>query len=218
MQLRLRAIGVLAFVFVVLVGYFSKPAALPTQYRGLQLAKSVEEVNDKILPDRDKARIDITKALQADNFPFIPAYSSLFILVVLAALIGRIDCSWTTWLAIFAAFSISAAAQSDYLENIYTLEVLTKTSPEIVKEMYRASVAKWVLSFATILLLTPSFLWQHRWIRMIGCLYLCSTFFGFAGLIVYRPALQWAFIPLGIALLLSAAVFTFCSRKFLNGS
>jgi hypothetical protein len=51
MELLVRATGIIVFLLVGLIGYFSKVAKLPETYQGLQLATLVKEV-DEIIEDR----------------------------------------------------------------------------------------------------------------------------------------------------------------------
>jgi len=158
--------------------------------------------------------------MDADNSRLIPLYWLLFI--VIALILARQNSSLASRFAVAASLSITAAAGLDYLENFRTLEVVqailnNSASDELVGGMRLASLGKWLFFFLTMGLLAPTFFWRIDWIQLVGYLYLAAFFLGWTGLF-YPPAIQWAFMPLILALPLSAFIFAFWPVSFLKGN
>ncbi len=227
MEQIVRSIGVVTFAMIGIVFWMGisfriKPTKLSDGFRNpglaLQLVHSRDEVEGIIGKPGDSRREVLKNSLKAD-FVLIVAYWLLFVLT--GTLLGMRDLRWTVLLAVAAGLCATAAAAFDILENLRLFTVLDATldttTQSMVDGVRHASLSKWSFFFVTVGLLASTFLWRHDWIVLIGYLYLCAFIVGFAGLLVYHPAIQWAFVPLGMGLLLLAFLFTFWPGKFLQG-
>lgn len=228
MEQMIRWTGVLAFVVIGIsvwlgIGFPVEPKKLPKGFRSpilaLELATSPADVRGIVGDVGDPRRVTMRASLKADFF-FIGAYWVLF--VAMAVLLARRDFSWAKWLAVAAGCCATAAAGFDILENFYIFRLLdttlAKMTQGILDSMSRATLIKWTLVFGTTALLAPMFLWRQDWIVWIGYLYVLTFVIGLIGLLVYRPAIEWATsYPMGLGLITLAFLFTFWPRKFLQG-
>lgn len=222
MEYLVRAIGILILLLVSVIGYFGKQAQLPESYRGLQVAKSVDEVSNILKGQSSRALNDAKTRLEVDNFPLIPSYWLLFVAV--AFLLAQQDLSWATWLAVAAGLSITVAAGFDYLENYRALKILEtpNITPPMVHGMHLASIAKWSFIFATVGMLASTFLWRPDSLGLIGYLILIAFVVGCAGTLDYsyyhHPFINnLALLPLLAGLVLLAFLSTFWPEKILRG-
>ncbi|MFQ5684305.1 MAG: hypothetical protein ACE5HC_13675 [Candidatus Binatia bacterium] len=153
----------------------------------------------------DENREKVRGSLHADFF-LIAAYWLLF--GSMGFLLARRPEKWAMWLAIAAGICITAAASLDIVENLRTLRVLdlplAKTTDDMARMIRSAALLKWGLLFVTFALLAPAFFQGWTWQGAIGPLFLIAAGCGLVGLCCYRPAIEWAFVPLSIGLLLAA--------------
>jgi hypothetical protein len=166
------------------------PRGIPNPVVALQMARSVDEVDD-VLGEAPGADREAMRVKQYIDFGFIAAYTGLY--VALAEM-------FRTRLAMVAALCGIAAAIFDVIENFAILRIvdvpLRQTTQAMVDAIRHPSLAKWTLAFIATTLFAILFLGSKRiGMRAIGALNLASAALGFYGL--YDNAfLIWSGIPL----------------------
>jgi hypothetical protein len=128
----------------------------------LQFVRSVEEV-DWILGDAPSPDREVMRIKQKIDFAFIGAYSAL--LVTLALIVRRLG-GWKQATGIAAGICGIATGVFDVIENRAILNILDvplrNTTPAMLNAIRQASVVKWSLAAATLILLSSYFVPSRR--------------------------------------------------------
>ena len=177
------ALAILTFVlFVLLQGkpYFTNasrpPRGIPDSEAAIQVAQSVEEIDD-ILGDAPSPDREVMRFKQYLDLGFFASHTAL--LMVLAIMLAR----GGTWerVAASAAMAIAVAAVVfNVLQDLAILRILDvpliATTPGMINAIRRASAAKWALA-ALALALMAGLLWKKGgWFsRLTGVLLLLTA-------------------------------------------
>ena len=161
------ALAVLAFVFFVLLQgkpYFTNasrpPRGIPDSEAAIQVAQSVEEIDD-ILGDAPSPDREVMRFKQHLDFGLLASHTAL--LMVLAMVLSRQGGGAPA--AAAAAMAVAAAAAVfNVVEDLAILRILdaplVRTTPGMMNAIRRASAAKWGLA-ALALALMASLLWKR---------------------------------------------------------
>lgn len=229
---QLKFFGGLLLILLVLVGLAARlgpqeprPKAAPPFTKpvlSLELPRSADDVKTIVGDDGDERRAVMRAGLVHDSLFFIPGYT-FFFLGASWLLSQRTHWHGFVWLGFAAGLCALGAAVCDYVENQHMLALLNaplaqvRATQSMVDHTRYFSLAKWGLSFVTLLLLSALFLWKRHWyVQAVGVLYLLTALVGLLGLF-HNPLLEKALggillsIP-AIAILLLAA-----PQKFLDG-
>lgn len=188
----------------------------------LQFAESVTDVESAVGNLGDPRRRKVTAFLTAD-YAFIPVYAA--VLAALGVLLAwRSDwdpSSWYLWAGAAATAMAVVTANVDARENVRTDRVLAReiadTTRELVDEMRRAAIGKWVAAVITTALLIPLF-WGDGRDDLVGWLFwvwIVAAAIGVAGLAFY-PLLPLFLLVLVVAVGLTLAFFAIRPDDFLR--
>jgi hypothetical protein len=151
-----------------------------------------------------------------------------FIFVVLYTLINLAFCYWLSQrtlksprlaqgLGIVAAVFALTAAAFDIRENLLLFRVLGgQPTIELIHQLSLATHIKWAAIFATLALLSLIFIRRQRLLMVIALLLWLAAAVGLYGLFS-RAAIQWAFVLLGVSMVLIGWLMTFKPLSFLGG-
>src|SRR5205814_4361375 len=92
----------------------------------------------------------------------------------------------------------------------YPQEVL----PQIVDTTRRNSLIKWILTFASVAVLSLLFFRSRGWIRANAILFLGMAAICLIGVILFHPAIEIAFALMAVSLFISG--ITLCTNAFLE--
>ena len=225
MKTRILSIGILAFLSTaislwVLTAFSFKPKeplkGFQSPIVAIELASSPQVFTSIVGGSQDPNRTIVRKSLRAD-YVFIAAYWLLF--ASMSILFAGCNFPGAYQFGIAVGVCITAAAVFDVVENSYIAQMLslspTDNGHDVINKLRHASLAKWTLIFVTTALVSQLFTRRNDWIVLIGYLFVLATALGLSGLL-YNPAIEWASIPMGIGIALTAVVFTFCPKTFLR--
>jgi hypothetical protein len=193
------------------------PHGLSKPMLALELARTVDDVEQIVGDQGDPRRAKMLALLRTDTFGFIPTYWLYFL--SLSWLLAHRSIPYSFWFGVAVAVCATAAALFDLAENHYirvTLETpLSQTAADTVRGIYRSSLIKWLLIFVALALLSRLFLERGDLLVIIGILFLITSVLGFVGL-RHNPAIEWSYVPLLVTLVSVAATFAFFPARFLR--
>jgi hypothetical protein len=179
----------------------------------LQLPASLAELQTALASPEVRARG--RRAILAD-FGFLTAYGCTY--VAAGALLARHGGGWTAVGAIGAALGALTSAL-DARENVGILRALAHPDgvddPQRLR-MRRASEAKWSVSVAALVSLSPLFLWKEYWSIAVGVLYIVGAG-GIAAGLRRRELLSVALFVVLAALVVQILLFTRWAATFVHG-
>ena len=177
------ALAILSFIFFVLLQgkpYFTNasrpPRGIPDSEAAIQVARSVEEIDD-ILGDAPSLDREVMRFKQYLDLGLLASHTAL--LMVLAILLSR-QGGWAPVAAAAAIVCAAAAAVFTVVLDVAILRILdvplVATTPSMMNAIHRASAAKWGLA-ALALALMASLLWKKGgwWSRLTGALLLLTA-------------------------------------------
>lgn len=224
--LRVFAVVILLLVVAILVvasvGKKEKAEAFAnTKVRPmltLELPEKPDDIKNAVGDLGDERRALMLKDLTPDGLLFIPSYTFFFL--GMSWLLTQRRLSWALWLGILTGVCVIGMAALDYMENARIRAMLgtglAQTTQQMVDGARYVSLGKWMLSFIVAGLLSTLFLWRKDALILLGGLYALAALVGLSGLI-YRPAIGWAFLLMGVAALGVIIVFFFFPERFLEG-
>lgn len=179
----------------------------------LELVEDLSQAKD-LAPKLAERSAQIRSGVSGD-YVFIAFYWLLF--MAFSALVTQ-RFGVGLWLAVIGAVCITAAAQMDFLENLRWYALLEAPGVEQrIVDVREAARYKWWLSLLAIALVAIGLMWSSSgWPLIIGVLYLIPAVIGVAGLLLYGPLVQWAFLGLIPGIIVTAVVFTWFPDWILN--
>ncbi|OHB68174.1 MAG: hypothetical protein A2W17_01655 [Planctomycetes bacterium RBG_16_41_13] len=225
MKTTILSTGILAFLSIAislwtLMAFQFEPKVSLKGFQSpivaIGLASSPQVFSSIVGDTQDPNCTIVRKSLRAD-YVFIAVYWLLY--VSMSILFAGCNCPGAYQFGIAAGVCITAAAVFDVFENSYIAQMLslpaTDNGHDVINKLRHASLAKWTLIFVTTALVSQLFIRRNDWIAFIGYLFVLATALGLSGLL-YNPAIEWASLPMGIGIVMTAVVFTFCPKKFLR--
>ena len=191
---------------------------------GLELARSVAEVQERVGDVGDPRRAEARRAVDLDGF-FVPAYWA--VLVALSALLTQrhedvSSDSWSLWLGLAAGLAATVAAVADMIENARLRGILglplASTKAGDVASVRAASLVKWAAFAAALGLLSGLFSGEERTWFTFG-LFLTSLGVAWVGVVglVWHAALRVVFFGALLFAVIAFVYFAVSPDGFLDG-
>jgi hypothetical protein len=193
----------------------SKPVrGMKTPVLSIEFAQSVQDV-DWVLSDKPSLDREVMLTKLTQDYFFIAAYSALFVCMGLLLMRRGGRGKWFGLLGIHLAL---AAAILDLVEDFAITSVcntpLAQTTQAMVDAIRRPSIAKWILAFLAIGLLSQLFFGVNRRFWMImGFFWMAVAFVGLTGAIVDPRFIETAMAPLPLLLFGQMILFWFWTDR-----
>lgn len=212
---------ILLFVFIAMlaVGLWmsalaanAKTDKIQSPMSELEFLKSVEPINEMFYGDKPDALPKMNRALQIDNWLFVPLYGGL--MLFLAWLLGwRQQLGAAVFMAYLATVLTIIAAFADWGENYLIRQAINTKADWAIRNVAYAAYAKWLAAFAGTVILGLIF-WRTNAVLLSYCLWLAVAG-GVVGLF-FHNALQIFFLLEFLVLFAASTIFISFPKAFLE--